>query len=241
MRRWIVLTAARAPHAVGEIIGYTEWDGYPAGADEVVYTAPVDAMGNPVDALWKVGGTVVLLNGVYTYAEPGTEPSFEYRMRSQVHAGYLFWRRFGRTGHWAGLRAHLIPTPFDPLDSADKWAYNTAAVCDHGINGTFPVTGPMTPAQVVGLVDHADFIYRNLGEEWYDAQIQKVDDPPMNPIHGPTENARSYRQMSLLPGAPIYIDIVTLLGVNRPIDGVWEPMGVNFRDGFDPELRSLGN
>ena len=70
-RSWIVLTADRSPHSVNEIIAYTEWDGYVALADEVVYTDPVDAGGDAVDGLWKVGGSVVLAAGVYTYIEPG--------------------------------------------------------------------------------------------------------------------------------------------------------------------------
>ena len=83
-RSWIVLTADRSPHAANEIIAYTEWDGYVALADEVVYTDPVDVDGNAVDGLWKVGGSVVLAAGVYTYSDSGLEPSLVDRQRGQI-------------------------------------------------------------------------------------------------------------------------------------------------------------
>ena len=185
-RNWIVLTADRDPHDANAIIAYTEWDGYTAAADEVVYSDPVDVDGNAVDSLWKVGGSVILAAGVYTYTDPGTDPSLADRQRGQIHAAYLYWRIFGRTSHWAGIRAHTTNTPTDPLDATDKWALHIVALVDQAINGVFPITGAMTPDQLQAFVDHADNILRRLGPTWYDVQIEKVgyDPKPSSWSHG---------------------------------------------------------
>ena len=237
-RSWIVLTADRSPHAANEIIAYTEWDGYVALADEVVYTDPVDVDGNAVDGLWKVGGSVVLVAGVYTYNDPGTEPTLADRQRGQIFDAYLYWRVFGRTGHWAGLREHQKVTTFEPLHSVDKWALHILALVDQAIHGLFPITGAYTPAALQAFIDHAEVILRTLGPTWYLAQIQA---PPAQNAGEPTDESTMYRELSVADGTAIYTDIVTVLGVLRVIDGEFLPMSVNIRVGFNPESRSLGN
>ena len=133
-KRWIVLTADRSPLSANAIVGLTEWDGYVGAADEVIYTDPVDAGGDRVDSgPWKVGGSVTLAGGVYTYADPTTEPSLADRQRAQIQSAYIWWRMFGRTSHWAGLRA--AADKFDPLDATDKWAYSIVGLMDLLING----------------------------------------------------------------------------------------------------------
>ena len=241
-RNWIVLTAARAPHAVNVIIAYTEWDDYVALADEVVYSNPVDADGNAVDALWKVSGTVTLAGGVYTYLDPGTEPTLANRQRSQIYDAYLHWRIFGRTDHWTGLRRGVTDpddndrdVTHDPLDSTDKWAYHIVALADQAIHGMFPITG-YTPVQLQAFIDHIELTFRTLGPAWYLAQINADD-------RVPTPNAVNYAgiRTSLNDGAAIYTDIVTAAGVLQGITGEWWPMAATIRAGFNPENRNLGN
>ena len=241
-RNWIVLTAARAPHAVNTIIAYTEWDDYVALADEVVYSDPVDVDGNKVDALWKVSGTVTLAAGVYTYLDSGMEPTLVNRQRSQVFDAYIYWRRFGRTGHWEGIRRDFvhrvnnidgIDTRTYPLDATDKWAFHVMALVDHAINGTFPISGALSADALRTLLDHAEFVLRNQGPTWYLAQIGDSKEPTMNAV--------SYADMSMADGAPIYTDICTVLGVPTTITGAFTPMAVSLRDTFDPEARDLGN
>ena len=241
-RSWIVLTAARAPHAVNAIIAYTEWDGYTALADEVVYTDPVDADGNAVDALWKVGGTVTLAAGVYTYLDPGTEPTLANRQRSQIYDAYLHWRIFGRTDHWVSLRRGTVD-PDDssidythtPLDATDKWAYHVVALVDQAIHGAFPITG-YDAAQLQAFIDHADNILRTLGPSWYLAQLKPDRKQP-------SERAKDYAGPNMIidDNAAIYTDIVTAAGVLRTIDGEWLVTAANIRVGFDAESRTLGN
>ena len=237
-RSWIVLTADRDPHAANEIIAYTEWDGYTALADEVVYTDPVDAGGDAVDGLWKVSGSVTLAAGVYTYSDPGMVPSLVDRQRGQIFDAYLYWRIFGRTSHWAGLRQTQRVTTFDPLHACDKWALHIVALVDQAIHGVFPITGAYTPEALQAFIDHAVFILRTLGPTWYIAQIQVL---PMAAPGEPTDNSVLYRDVAVAAGTIIYTDIVTVLGVLRVIDGMHLPMSVSIRDGFNPESRSLGN
>ena len=237
-RSWIVLTAARAPHAANAIIAYTEWDGYVALADEVVYTDPVDVDGNAVDALWKVGGSVILAAGVYTYSDSGLEPSLIDRQRAQIFDAYLYWRIFGRTQHWAGLRQHNRVNKVVPLDASDKWAYHILALVDQAIHGAFPVSGAYSAADLQAFIDHAENILRTLGPTWYKAQIGIIGSS--TPLE-PTANAVSYSKLETEPGTPIYTDIVTTLGVLRVIDGEYLPMAVNILADFDAESRSLGN
>ena len=239
-RSWIVLTADRDPHAANEIIAYTEWDGYVALADEVVYTDPVDVGGDAVDGLWKVSGSVVLVAGVYTYTDPGNQPTLVNRQRAQIFDAYLYWRIFGRTGHWAGLRQHQRVTTFEPLHSVDKWALHIVALVDQAIHGVFPITGAYTPVELQAFVDHASLILRTLGPTWYLAQIQPDDGMSLLPGE-PTGKSRMYRELAVDEGTVIYTDIVTVLGVLRVIDGEFLPMSVNIRVGFNPESRSLGN
>ena len=237
-RSWIVLTADRSPHAANEIIAYTEWDGYVALADEVVYTDPVDVDGNAVDGLWKVGGSVVLAAGVYTYTEPGMEPTLVDRQRGQIFDAYLYWRIFGRTSHWAGLRQTQRVTTFDPLHACDKWALHIVALVDQAIHGVFPITGAYTPEALQAFIDHAEVILRTLGPTWYLAQIQ---DSTGGMPGEPTMKSVKYRDIAVAAGTIIYTDIVTVLGVLRVIDGEHLPMSVSIRAGFNPESRSLGN
>ena len=237
-RSWIVLTADRDPHAANEIIAYTEWDGYMALADEVVYTDPVDAGGDAVDRLWKVSGSVVLAAGVYTYTDPGMVPSLADRQRGQIFDAYLYWRIFGRTGHWAGLRHTQRTTTFEPLHSVDKWALHIVALVDQAIHGVFPITGAYTPVELQAFVDHASLILRTLGPTWYLAQIQVEG---MMAPGEPTPKSGMYRGLAVAAGTIIYTDIVTVLGVLRVIDGEFLPMSVSIRVGFNPESRSLGN
>ena len=238
-RRWVVLTADRSPHAANEIIAYTEWDGYVALADEVVYTDPVDVDGNAVDALWKVGGSVTLAAGVYTYTDSGLEPSLVDRQRGQIFDAYLYWRVFGRTNHWEGIRAHRtnLLTQSTPLDATDMWAFHIVALVDQAIHGVFPITGAYSAADLQAFIDHADNILRRLGPTWYLVQIDDAADR----IGEPTPNAASYAGLGTAPGTTIYTDIVTVLGVLRVIDGMYEGMSVAIRDGFNAEMRSLGN
>ena len=237
-RSWIVLTADRSPHAANEIIAYTEWDGYVALADEVVYTDPVDAGGDAVDGLWKVGGSVVLVAGLYTYTEPGNQPTLVDRQRGQIFDAYLYWRIFGRTGHWAGLRHTQKVTLFEPLHSVDKWAVHIVALVDQAIHGVFPITGAYTPVELQAFIDHASLILRTLGPRWYLMQIQ---DSTL-PMEGePTTQANNYRMLAVIAGTGIYTDIATVQGALREIDGEWLPMSVSIRAGFDPESRTLGN
>ena len=237
-RSWIVLTADRAPHAANEIIAYTEWDGYVALADEVVYTDPVDAGGVAVDGLWKVGGSVVLAAGVYTYADPGVVPTLVDRQRGQIFDAYLYWRIFGRTSHWAGLRQTQRLTTFDPLHACDKWALHIVALVDQAIHGVFPITGAYTPVALQAFIDHAEVILRTLGPTWYLAQIQPDG---MSNAGEPTGESAKYRDIAVADGTIIYTDIVTVLGVLRVIDGEHLPMSVSIRAGFNPESRTLGN
>ena len=237
-RSWVVLTADRSPHLANEIIAYTEWDGYVALADEVVYTDPVDVDGNAVDGLWKVGGSVTLAAGVYTYSDSGVGPTLVDRQRGQIFDAYLYWRIFGRTGHWVGLRQHQKVTTFEPLHACDKWALHIVALVDQAIHGVFPITGAYTPEALQAFIDHADVILRTLGPTWYLAQIQPVGE--LNPGE-PTDESVMYRKLDVADGTVIYTDIVTVLGVLRVIDGEYLPMSVNIRVGFNPESRSLGN
>ena len=219
----------------------TFWDAYAAAADEVVYTDPVDADGNRVDGEWKVSGSVTLAGGVYTYTEPGTEPTLVDRQRSQLFEAYKYWRVFGRTGHWAGLREGVVD-PMDatisrkttPLDSTDKWAYDVIALCDHAISGTFPITGAYSAEDLQAFIDYADFVLRNQGPAWYLAQIDESNNQPK-------ETAMNYASMTLAVGTDIYTDIVSILGVHLTITGTWTSMGVQHLAGFNPEMRSLRN
>ena len=246
-RNWIVLTAARAPHAVNVIVAYTEWDGYVALADEVVYSNPVDADGNAVDALWKVSGTVTLAGGVYTYLDPGTEPTLANRQRSQVWSAYQKFKLVGRTGHWASLREGLmqevtnsmgnqvtILTQFTPLVATDKWAFHNCAKLDQAILGGYPIGGPLPPAELQALIDHDDNILRTLGPAWYDAQT-------MGDAKVPTPNCLLYAEMDVGPNANLYSDTSNAAGALRQIDGQWLAQAMRIRTGFDPESRTLGN
>ena len=232
-RSWIVLTAARAPHAVNVIIAYTEWDGYVAAADEVVYTDPVDVDGNAVDALWKVGGTVTFAAGVYVYVSSGMEPTLAERQRGFIYDAYLHWRIFGRTGHWAGIRSHTM-TITNALYGTDKWAYHIVALVDQAIQGAFPITGAYSAANLQAFIEHAENILRRLGPAWYAEQFTVDENVPK------TTND-SYRMTSIDSGTTIYTDIVTILGELRTIDGMYEGMGVAIRDGFNAEDRNLGH
>ena len=240
-RNWIVLTADRSPHPANEIIAFTAWDGYTAAADEVVYSDPVDVDSNAVDALWKVGGSVVLAAGVYTYADPGGLPSLEDRQRGQIYDAYLYWRVFGRTNHWEGIRAQRtnLLTQSTPLDATDLWAYHIVALVDQAINGVFPITGAYSAGDLQAFIDHADNILRRLGPTWYNEQIDHRE--AESSFGEPTDEAVMYAALNTLPGTIIYTDIVTVLGVLRVIDGMYEGMSVSIRDGFNPEMRSLGN
>ena len=239
-RNWIVLTADRLPHAANEITAFTAWDGYMAAADEVVYTDPVDAGGDAVDGLWKVGGSVTLAAGVYTYSDSGLEPSLVDRQRGQVFDAYKYWRVFGRTGHWAGIREGqvdeddaTISRKTTPLDSTDKWAYHLVALVDQAIHGLFPVTGPYTPEALQAFIDHAEDILRNQGPTWYLAQISPGGQPSGPAVH--------YSNLDVDDGTVIYSDIATALGVHLTITGAYTSMIVAIRSGFNPEDRNLGN
>ena len=236
-RSWIVSVATN------QIIEYTEWSGRTATADEVIYTDPVDTDGNSVDDLWKVGGSVELSAGVYTYSEYAAEPTLVERQRSQIFEAYKFWRIFGRTGHWAGIRRGVtqeimpgeprVDVRQVPLDSTDKWAYHIVALMDHAINGTWPITGALSAVDLQAVLDHAEDIFRNWGPRWYLAQIEDNKYP--------SDNANLYAAMVLDDGNGIYTDIFTILGGHRGISGDWIPMGVNLRAGFNPETSNLGN
>ena len=246
-RRWVVLTADRDPHDQNEIIAYTEWDGHLARADEVIYTDPVDADGAAVDGAWKVSGSVTRAGAgtaadpyVYTYADSGLEPSLIDRQRGQIFDAYLHWRIFGRTDHWRGIRSHRAnaATQRSPLNALDKWALHIVALIDLAINGVFPITGPLPPAPLQALIDHADDILRRLGPAWYIQQLRL--DPP-DEIGEPTAEAVLYADLATEDGTAIYTDVCTALAVPRTIDGEHLPMAVNIRAGFDPESRNLGN
>ena len=231
-RSWVVLTADRAPHVANEIIAYTEWDGYTALADEVVYTDPVDADGNAVDALWKVGGLVTLAAGVYTYTDSGLEPSLIDRQRGQIYDAYLHWRIFGRTGHWAGIRSHKV-TIREALYGTDKWAYHMVALVDQAINGAYPLSGAYSPAELQAFIDHAENILRRFGPAWYLEQFTIQNEPK------PDNN--SYRMISVDAGTQIYTDIAEPNGTLRTANGLYASMAVSIRAGFNPEDRNLGN
>ena len=239
-RNWIVLTADRSPHAADEIVAFTAWDGYTAAADEVVYSDPVDVNAIAVDALWKVGGSVTLAAGVYTYTDPGGMPSLADRQRGQIFDAYLYWRVFGRTNHWEGIRAHRtnLLTQSTPLDSTDMWAYHMVALVDQAIHGAFPITGAYSADDLQAFINHADNILRRLGPTWYIAQLEVTD---VDMLGEPTMNAGRYAGLDTTPGTIIYTDIVTTLGVLRVIDGEFLSMSVAIRDGFNAEMRSLGN
>ena len=244
-KNWIVLTADRGGFSANEIFALTGWDDYVPEADEVVYSDPVDADGNAVDALWKVRGSVTLAGGVYTYVDAGGQATLANRQRRQIHDALLYWRIFGRTGYWAGIRAVIDATDsskFDPLDACDKWAHHIVALIDQAINGVFPITGALSAVDLQTLVDHAVNVLRTQGPDWYDAQIVKVGQGDVaNPDYGPTENAKKYRMLAILPGTTIYTDIVTILGVISNISGEYESMSVAIRNGFNAESPTLGN
>ena len=243
-RRWVVLTADRGSIAVNHIVEYTEWDGRVALSDEVIYTDPVDLDGNPVDMLWKIGGNVTLAAGVYTYSQYAAETTLIERQRGQIFDAYNWWRIFGRTGHWAGIRRGVTQEIVEgqprvdvrqvPLDSTDKWAYHLVALMDHAINGTWPVSGAFSAVALQAALDHAEDIFRNWGPRWYLAQIKDSD-------KSPTADADSYAGMVLDAGQNIYMDVFSILGVSQEISGDWDPMGVALRAGFNPEHRNLGN
>ena len=246
---WIVLTADRGTLEAERIIASTEWDEYVVAADEVLYTDPVDLGGNRVDAGWKVGGSVSLAAGVYTYTDPSVDTTLVARQRSQIHRAYLYWRIFGRTGHWGGIRIQILvggdganADEIDPnqrnaaLEATDYWAYHIVALMDQMINGA--VFAGRTAEQKQELLDHADVIFRTLGPTWYQAQIDGADGDRI------TANAINYRGgpgMALVAGSLIYTDICTAAGVPRGIDGAWNGMPTTIRNGFNPELPSLGN
>ena len=244
-KNWIVLTADRGGFSANEIFALTAWDGYVPKADEVVYSDPVDADGNAVDALWKVRGSVTLAGGVYTYTDATGQATLADRQRKQIHDAYLYWRIFGRTGHWAGIRSHITATDttkFDPLEACDKWAYHIVALVDQAIHGAFPITGAMSASDLQDFVDHAERVLRTQGPTWYAAQIVPLGmGTTQAPDYGPTELAQSYRAMPILAGSTIYTDIVTVLGGNTNIDGNYESMSVAIRVGFDAESPTLGN
>ena len=200
----------------------------------------MDVNANAVDALWMVGGSVTLAAGVYTYTDPGGLPSLEDRQRGQIFDAYLYWRVFGRTNHWEGIRAHRtnLLTRSTPLDATDMWAFHIVALVDQAINGVFPITGAYSADDLQAFINHADNILRRLGPTWYIAQIDTADGAQNGE---PTTEAGHYAGMSTAPGTTIYTDIVTALGVLRVIDGEWIPMSVSIRDGFNAEMRSLGN
>ena len=237
-RRWVVLTADRDPLDANEIISYTEWDGLVAAADEVIYTDPVDANGNAVDLLWKVSGSVMRSGAgtagnpyVYTYSDNSLEPSLEDRQRGQIHDAYLYWRIFGRTNHWAGIRRTQFSTVFDALDGTDKWALHIVALIDQAIRGAFPAGG-YTAEELQALIDHAENILRNFGPTWYLEQFEDNKEPK------PTSD--NYRDLNVIEGTLIYTDICTTAGVIRGIDGLYLPMTVTIHADFNPEDRKQG-
>ena len=243
-RRWVVLTVDRDPHNANEIITYTEWDGYMALADEVIYTDPVDADGNAVDALWKVSGSVTRTGAgtaadpyIYTYADNSLEPSLIDRQRGQIFDAYLYWRIFGRTQHWAGLRAIIRTSKDGALDATDKWAVHILALVDQAIHGAFPLSGAYTPEALQAFINHAENILRTLGPTWYFAQFQPEGE---NAPGEPSMESGMYAALQIDSGQ-IYTDIVTIQGVLRVIDGDFISMGTSIRDGFNPESRTLGN
>ena len=244
-KNWIVLTADRGGFLANEIFALTGWDDYVPKADEVVYSDPVDVNGDAVDALWKIRGSVTLANGVYTYVDASGQATLANRQRKQIHDAYLFWRIFGRTSHWAGIRAVIDATDsskFDPLEACDKWAYHIVALVDQAINGVFPITGAFSAQALQDFIDHADNIFRTLGPTWYDAQIVKLGEgTTMHPDYGPTEHAKDYRGLAILAGTTIYTDIVSITGSNTNIDGDYESVGVVIRNGFNAESPTLGN
>ena len=246
-KRWVVLTADRTPHVEHEIITYTEWAGLLAAADEVIYTDPVDAVGNPVDDLWKVSGLVTRAGAgtptdpyTYNYSDSSLEPSLVDRQRGQIYDAYLFWRVFGRTNHWEGIRAQRtnLLTQSTPLDATDLWAFHIVALVDQAIHGAFPITGAYSAEDLQAFIDHADNILRRLGPTWYLVQIETMNG---NSLGEPTPKAVQYAGLNTAPGTIIYTDIVTVLGVLRIIDGEYLPVSTVIRDGFNPEMRSLGN
>ena len=240
---WIVLTADRGTFEAGRIIAATEWDEYVLEADEVLYSPPAAADGSRVDAGWKVGGSVSLAADVYTYTAPDLDiqNNLAALQRSQIHRAYLFWRIFGRTEHWAGLRLKIMNedgTAIDPdqrnapLEATDQWAKHVVALIDLAINGIFPLAGPLSADDLQALIDHADNILRTLGPTWYGAQQQSDGRT--------TTEADNYRGMDVVDGADIYTDICTIAGVLRTIDGSWFPMGVTIRAGFNPSWLHWG-
>ena len=240
-RNWVVLTADRSPHTADEIISFTHWDGYEAAADEVVYSDPVNVDGESVDGNWKVSGSVTLNAGVYIYTDHSVSPTLAERQRAQIFEAYLYWRVFGRTDHWSGLRKGFtdimdatISVRDTPLESTDKWAVHVLALGDQAIHGVFPVSGAYTPEALQDFLDYIELIFRTLGPTWYLAQID-VDGVQ------PTPAAKSYSNIAIVAGTTIYTDIVTVLGVHLTITGIYESMAVPIRAGFNPEDRNLGN
>ena len=241
-RRWVVVTADRFPFSENEIVAYTEWDGYVAKSDELIFTNPVNADGTPADKNWTVSGKVTLLDGVYTYTPNVVAPTLIHQQRSQIHDAYKYFQRHGRTGHWAALRRGLmqqvggagavVDTQYMPLDATDKWAFHIVAKIDKAILGEYPVSGALSADDLQALIDHDDNILRTLGPTWYGAQL--MDDKP-------TANSGSYANMSVMDNEAIYCDTSTVLGVPRTIDGMWISMAATIRPGFDPESRTLGN
>ena len=246
MTTWIVLSADRGAELATTIIGATEWDGYVPEPDEVLYQNPVNAAGQRVDAGWKVSGAVSLAADVYTYTDHAAEPALEVKQRRQIHEAYLYWRIFGRTEHWAGLRLKILHGGTEtnaneidpdqrnaPLEATDQWAVHIEALIDQAIHGAFPISGPLSADDLQALIDHADNIFRTLGPTWYGAQ--------QNAEGHTTEQADQYRAMNITAGSAIYTDICTALGVLRTIDGAFNSMVTLIRVGFDPESPTLGN
>ena len=215
------------------LLSYTEIDSIDPPAGETAVAKSV------IDAAY-VGD--VLIGGTWDgtiYTPPAGQVTLARRQRRFIWDAYIWWRTFGRTQHWAGLRRGIATSEeqlYAPLEATDKWARHILGIADQAIRGNFPITGAYTPAELVAFLNHMDNIYRTLGPTWYKAQIRPANDPENKP-HQSTTEADMYRGHT---ANSLYTDTVTATGVLRTIDGTFGAMAVNFHADFDEEDPMLG-
>ena len=224
-RNWVVLTADRSPHMANEIIAYTTWDGYPAAADEVVYTDPVDVDGNAVDEAWKVSGSVTLAAGVYTYSDPAGTPTQADLWINDLAEGYRGYLRV-RTESWVSRRVSNFPRR--PMVATDRWAYSQIALGDALARSTWlpALTGEQRGTAIAHIADLID----RIGAIWYgviaaDAGSLETD----------------WAAVNVTDSAPIYSDIINPDGTPRAPDGAFTllvPTAL-IPAGFNPDSRTL--
>ena len=224
-RHWIVLTAARDPHPANEIVAYTEWDGYQAASDEVVYTDPEDSGGDAVDAAWRVGGSVTFAGGVYTYVPPGGVPSQVELWIGDLADAYQSYLGV-RTESWVSRRDGADART--PMVATDRWAYAQIALGDVLARSIW-LPGAAVAERVAGVAHIVDMITR-IGAVWYGVMTANVG------------YTNSWSGASIADNAIIYSDIINDDGSPRDPDGMFLSPGLvspRIAAAFNPDTPTL--